>query len=113
MCSLKEGDPPVTFDWVKDEDVATSLPGVKVLSQEFSSTLTIMAASVIHSGNYYCKASNPVSWSMIKSAVFVDGSVEFLMTLFVCKILVFKEKHLCNRVWGDGTETKSLLPDWQ
>lgn len=74
VCLLHEGDPPVLFDWVKDRDLATSLPGVTVVSHQFSSMLTITAASRIHSGNYYCKASNPVSWSMMKAAIFVDGN---------------------------------------
>lgn len=72
----------MTFDWLKDDDLATAFPGVKVLDQEFSSTLTIMTASIIHSGNYYCKVSNPVSWSMVKATVIVDGTVEFLIRLF-------------------------------
>lgn len=77
VCSLIEGDPPLSFHWTKDGDLATSLPGVKVDNHDFSSTLTIMAASLVHSGNYYCKMSNPVSWSIMKATVFVDGTVKW------------------------------------
>lgn len=77
MCSLIEGDPPVEFFWSKDGKLVRSFPGVKVVNQEFSSTLTITSATSVHSGKYYCKASNPVSWSMMKATVFVDGIVEF------------------------------------
>lgn len=80
MCSLIEGDPPMSFDWTKDGQLVTTLPGLKVVNHDFSSILSIMAATVIHSGNYYCKASNPVSWSMMKATILVDGMVGCLDT---------------------------------
>lgn len=73
-CNIIEGDPPMSFEWTKDGNLATSFPDVKVVSHEFSSTLTLMTASNIHSGNYFCKVSNPVSWSMMKTRIFVDGT---------------------------------------
>lgn len=76
-CSLMQGEPPVTFNWLKDGTPTTSIPGVKVINHEFSSMLTIMAASRIHAGNYYCKASNPVSWSIMKTRVWVDGTLAY------------------------------------
>lgn len=74
-CSLKEGDPPLSFAWVKDGDVAATLSGVKVVTLELSSILTIMEASSIHAGSYYCKASNPVSWALMQTKVLVDGNL--------------------------------------
>lgn len=74
MCSLKEGDPPISFVWMKDGDLATSFPGIEVVSREFTSTLTILSSTSIHAGNYYCKAYNPVSWSMTKTTILVDGT---------------------------------------
>lgn len=78
MCSLKEGDPPVLFEWMKDSDLATSLLGVEVVTHKLSSMLTILAASDFHNGNYYCKASNPVSWSVMQTKVLVDGTLNHL-----------------------------------
>lgn len=75
-CSLSKGDPPLSFEWTKDGSSVASLPGVQVVSHDFSSMLTITAASRFHSGNYYCKASNPVSWSMMKARILVDGTIE-------------------------------------
>lgn len=77
-CSLEEGDPPLSFSWMKDGQPLTSVPGIKVTNQEFSSLLTISATSSYHSGNYYCKASNPVSWAVLAIHIFVDGIVRFL-----------------------------------
>lgn len=76
VCLLTEGDPSVEFQWSKDGKWVNSLPGVKVVNQEFSSTLTITDATSVHSGNYCCRASNPVSWSMLKATIFVDGTVD-------------------------------------
>lgn len=70
MCGLKEGDLPVSFEWIKDGIHAGSLSGIKVVNHEFSSTLTILATTTTHAGNYYCKASNPVSWAVMKARVF-------------------------------------------
>lgn len=72
-CSLTEGDPPVEFKWTKDDKPVESLPEIQIVSQKFSSLLTISSTSSIHAGNYFCKASNPVSWSLRKARVFVDG----------------------------------------
>lgn len=92
MCGLKAGDPPISFNWMKDGDLATSLPGVKVVSQEFSSTLTILSTRSIHAGNYYCQASNPVSRSMIKTRVFIDGIIGVVFLQFKpLKIFMLKE----------------------
>lgn len=79
VCSLKAGDPPVSFDWIKDGDPASSLLGVRVANQEFSSTLTILTTTSIHAGDYFCKASNPVSWSVKKTRVFINGTLGLIL----------------------------------
>lgn len=71
---MEDGDPPLTFVWTKDGNLATSVPGVQMVSHALSSLLTIHATSSIHSGIYSCKAINPVSWSMMTIKIYVNGS---------------------------------------
>lgn len=100
MCSLIDGDPPIAFEWTKDGQLATSFPGVKVVSHEFSSMLTITAASIIHSGHYYCRASNPVSWSMVKATIAVDGIVGCLTNHHSSLEAQFQGKFTCDILSG-------------
>lgn len=99
-CSLKEGDLPLSFDWMTDENQVISLPSVKVVNNEFSSVLTIMTTASIHAGNYYCRASNPVSWTTMKTRVFVNGAVANFFTRLMWESILhfYPEK---NSTFGD------------
>lgn len=75
-CGLEEGDLPLSFTWIKDDKLATSLPEVKVVNHDFHSVLTILATSSVHAGIYVCKVSNPVSWALMKFEIFVNGTFD-------------------------------------
>lgn len=74
MCSLEDGDPPISFSWTKDGSLATSLPDIQVINQKFSSFLTISPTTSVHSGAYFCKASNPVSWAAMAVNIYINGT---------------------------------------
>ena len=77
MCILTEGDSPVTFQWTKDGQLASSLSGVHVVTpNEYSSLLSISGSTMTHRGNYTCLASNPVASDAHTTQIHLNGNLE-------------------------------------
>lgn len=76
MCVLAEGDPPVSFHWKKDGMLVESLERTKVvLPNDFSSSLSISGAQLVHNGNYTCTVTNPVASSFHSALLTVEGNL--------------------------------------
>ncbi|GFT96191.1 titin [Nephila pilipes] len=59
VCSCREGEPPLTFSWVRDGQTLIESMEVSVRRfDEFSSSITISALREDHAGNYTCIVSN-------------------------------------------------------
>ncbi|XP_049782628.1 Down syndrome cell adhesion molecule-like protein Dscam2 [Schistocerca cancellata] len=65
-CSVKRGDPPLTFEWLKDAHPLPPTPGLHDDPdltirdyEDYSSVLAISSVSSRHSGNYTCEVRNP------------------------------------------------------
>ncbi|GBM09150.1 Down syndrome cell adhesion molecule-like protein Dscam2 [Araneus ventricosus] len=59
VCSCREGEPPLTFSWVRDGQTLIESMEVSVRRfDEFSSSITITALREDHAGNYTCIVSN-------------------------------------------------------
>nr|XP_042909242.1 Down syndrome cell adhesion molecule-like protein Dscam2 [Parasteatoda tepidariorum] len=59
VCSCREGEPPLSFSWVRDGQTLVESMEVSVRRfDEFSSSITITALRDDHSGNYTCIVSN-------------------------------------------------------
>ncbi|XP_035208117.1 Down syndrome cell adhesion molecule-like protein Dscam2 isoform X2 [Stegodyphus dumicola] len=59
VCSCREGEPPLTFSWVRDGQTLVESIEVQVRRfDEFSSSITISALREDHAGNYTCIVSN-------------------------------------------------------
>lgn len=73
-CVLMQGDPPVTFQWMKEGRLAETIAGVTVHSENFSSSILISRANEMHSGNYTCLATNPTGYSFVTTEILVNGN---------------------------------------
>ncbi|KAG8178977.1 hypothetical protein JTE90_012490 [Oedothorax gibbosus] len=59
VCSCREGEPPLSFSWVRDGASLVESQEVSVRRfDEFSSSITVTALREEHSGNYTCIVSN-------------------------------------------------------
>ena len=59
VCSCREGEPPLTFSWVRDGQALLETAEVQVRRfDEFSSSITISALREDQAGNYTCIVSN-------------------------------------------------------
>lgn len=59
VCSCREGEPPLTFSWVRDGQTLVETAEVNVRRfDEFSSSITISALREDYAGNYTCIVSN-------------------------------------------------------
>lgn len=74
MCMLVQGDLPVTFVWTKDGRPVGSIPGIKVDSQDVTSSIVFTRARDTHTGNYTCVASNPVGSYVASTEILVNGN---------------------------------------
>lgn len=93
MCMLLQGDPPITFRWLKEGRSVDNIPGIKVDSQEGISHIIISMANEAHTGNYTCVASNLVGSSFVIAEVLVNGDPQ--LSLFSESLS--KGKNLCSR----------------
>ncbi|KAG1678830.1 Down syndrome cell adhesion molecule-like protein Dscam2 [Nymphon striatum] len=59
VCSLSEGDQPITFTWLKDKDPLSPSLGITETKLSAMSVLNIPRVHSVHVGNYTCVASNP------------------------------------------------------
>lgn len=75
ICTISEGDPPITFQWTKDGKSASSLPNINVNEGNgYSSTLVISQSTSVHRGMYSCIAINSVGFSINIMNLEVDGN---------------------------------------
>lgn len=74
ICVLAQGDPPVTFRWMKDSQPMISMTDVKIDSHDVSSSMVFSQTTKTHSGNYSCVASNPVGTSVVTTEILVNGN---------------------------------------
>ncbi|CAN7998394.1 unnamed protein product, partial [Ixodes hexagonus] len=58
LCSVVQGDPPVSLRWLHGDHVLSRSSSVSLQSLEDSSVLTLKGVSMRESGNYTCEASN-------------------------------------------------------
>ncbi|XP_035205555.1 Down syndrome cell adhesion molecule-like protein Dscam2 [Stegodyphus dumicola] len=59
MCTIVEGDPPFTFEWIKDETKISENVGLAIkIVDEYTSTLAITKLDQNSNGNYTCKVTN-------------------------------------------------------
>lgn len=74
-CSIYEGDPPLTFVWLKDANVISKgSQNVETSEGAGYSTLTISPLSLQNSGNYTCVVSNAAGSDSTSSSLTVHGS---------------------------------------
>lgn len=74
MCTLIQGDLPVTFHWAKDGVRIENIDGIKLDTHEGISSLAISRVNQGHAGNYTCLASNPVGFHAVSAEVLVNGN---------------------------------------
>ncbi|XP_064480479.1 cell adhesion molecule Dscam1-like [Ornithodoros turicata] len=58
LCSVVEGDPPISLRWTRNGHVVTRSSSVSLQSLEDSSVLTLKKVSARDNGTYTCEASN-------------------------------------------------------
>lgn len=83
MCTLTKGDPPITFQWLKDGKLVENIDGVKVESQEDISLMVLSGTVETSTGNYTCVATNPVGASFVTTEIFVNGNF-----IGICLVMV-------------------------
>lgn len=75
VCSIAEGDRPVTLQWLLNGMEITHDLGVNIVElNEGSSLLSIKYVSEKHAGNYSCIAKNLAGMDLYSSTLVVNGT---------------------------------------
>lgn len=72
-CILKQGTPPLTFKWIKDNNELFESDNIKIKTMGDVSILTIEPVNSKHSGNYTCFVSNKFGRDKHSSLLVVEG----------------------------------------
>lgn len=75
MCVVMQGDPPITFQWMKEDRRVDAVAGVRVYSEELSSSIFFSRTNGTHTGNYTCMASNPLGSTLVTTEILVNGKL--------------------------------------
>lgn len=79
MCSISKGDPPLTIQWLYNNESIRALDGVmaKQVSKK-SSHLEIDSVQAHHIGEYTCTATNKAGTSSFSTYLHVNGTSVYL-----------------------------------
>ena len=73
-CAVTKGDDPISLQWFKDDAVLQSSPLFVINNiQSKLSILLLTSVGAAHSGDYACKATNPVGESYQQASLNVHG----------------------------------------
>lgn len=75
VCSLRRGSTPVSFEWLKDDQLLKSSPKIAIGTSEKASSLMLESVSVSDAGNYTCRASNNFGSKISTASLLVEGSI--------------------------------------
>lgn len=79
LCTVNQGDPPITITWLKDGSSLAHVLGANVSDIDlFSSLLSISSLTSSHSGEYTCVASNAATETRFSATMQVKGTVGVL-----------------------------------
>ncbi|XP_076306893.1 cell adhesion molecule Dscam1-like isoform X4 [Tachypleus tridentatus] len=78
MCTLKTGNPPVSFYWLKDEKkLSHDITGVEIRNYEDFSMLVIDKVQLLHAGNYTCVVSNGLGKDTFTAKLVVNAPLRW------------------------------------
>ncbi|XP_022236214.1 Down syndrome cell adhesion molecule-like protein 1 homolog isoform X4 [Limulus polyphemus] len=78
-CTLKTGNPPVSFYWIKDEkNLSHDITGVEIRNYEDFSMLVIDKVQLLHAGNYTCVVSNGLGKDTFTSKLVVNAPLRWI-----------------------------------
>ncbi|PSN46443.1 hypothetical protein C0J52_15120, partial [Blattella germanica] len=116
QCLVTKGDPPLTIQWLKDEDKVQrlELPALTVRSLgEFSSTLLIEQLSTEHGGRYTCQASNRAATASHSVVLAVNVPPEITPFVFPKYDEGARVQVACTVHRGDFPLNLTWLKNWE
>ncbi|GIY86363.1 hemicentin-2 [Caerostris extrusa] len=76
ICTIRSGDTPLEFQWLKDGQDVNEIEGIKIQSVMDSSFLVISSVTSKSSGNYTCIVKNSFGSDRYTSVLAVTGGTE-------------------------------------
>lgn len=99
-CSIRSGDSPLEFQWLKDGQIITESENLKIQYLMESSFLMISSVESKSSGNYTCIVKNSFGSDRFSAALVVTGESFFFFMILTHKtgnIIYWKTKLYVNQ----------------